>query len=74
MNNVCLCITSRITTAQAGCRCLDIPTLSADATLSTFYHIYDKQDQSGHIDDISISTLSVTLLVTVAHQNMLHNN
>ena len=73
-SNICLAITSRITTVPPGCRRLNIPTLSLDAARSTFRRIHGNTGQQDLVDKIlrqlDFHPLSVTLLATVAHQNL----
>ena len=78
LGNICLCITSRISTFPPEFEWLDIPTLSREAACATFYRTYNHGNPSNLVNEIleqlDFHPLSITLLATVAHHNRWDTN
>ena len=71
--NICLCITSRISTVPPHCHRPVIPTLSMESACDVFYDIYKNSGRSNVvkqlIQELDFHTLSITLLATTAAHN-----
>ena len=70
---ICVCITSRLTTAPRYCKRPQIPTLSTEAARNIFYGIYGDRGRSRIIGNLlqrlDFHALSITLLATTALEN-----
>ena len=72
--NICICITSRISSVPPHCNRPTIPTLSMESACNVFYSIYENGGRSDIIRDLieqlDFHALSITLLATAAAYNM----
>ena len=73
-SNICLGITSRISTVPPNCKRPAIPMLTMDAARDVFYSICSNGERSAVINDLlrrlDFHALSITLLATTASHNM----
>ena len=72
--NICLGITSRISTVPPHCKLPTVPTLSMESACDIFYAIYSNGGQSEIVSNLvkrlDFPALSITLLATNARYNM----
>jgi len=74
IKNICLCVTSRISTVPRHCKRPAIPTLSMESACNIFYAICDNGGRSDIVNNLlrrlDFHALSITLLATTAFHNM----